>query len=225
MSNPTSSRRRHAPLIVVGTLLASSLVLRCAKTDDSGARLAKTDAAVTGQGGQSQIWLGNGGTGGQGFVETAGNAPVDSGPSYACRPASVAEDCPPPAPMCDGATSASFSTPRCVDGHCQWTREARVCAHACVGGSCDAAGDASNGHSDAGGRCTDVLSGADGAADANASVAGGCDIPPAVCLSQRHMLYFVDPRCVDGACRAVAMLDDCNGGWCVGGACEYNFTR
>jgi hypothetical protein len=84
-----SGPRQHVPLLAIGTLLASSLVLRCASMDDSGGRLSQTDAAVTGEGGTGGVQI---------FVETGGSpsAPVDAGPTYACRPATVEKDCPSP---------------------------------------------------------------------------------------------------------------------------------
>jgi hypothetical protein len=213
-----SGPRQHVPLLAIGTLLASSLVLRCASMDDSGGRLSQTDAAVTGEGGTGGVQI---------FVETGGSpsAPVDAGPTYACRPATVEKDCPSPASTCDdGSTLAFLTAATCVDGQCQWRRRTRTCAETCTRGACDSAGDASN--RDAGRQCTAAASTADAtAADANALATRGCDIPPSVCLGRSKMLYFVDPRCEDGACRWVAMIDDCRGGWCENGACEYNFTH
>lgn len=220
-----SSPRQHVPLLAIGTLLASSLVLRCASMDDSGGRFSQTDAAVTGEGGRSQISTNTGGW--QFFVDTGGSGvtPVITG-MYRCEPATVEKNCPLPAPMCDGATTLAFLTDaKCVNFNCQWTRRTRACAHVCTSGACDPAGDASNRDRDAGTQCTALASNADATSgDARADAARGCDIPRSVCIDARYLLYFADSHCEFGTCRSVAMVRECAAG-CVDGACEYNLTR
>lgn len=220
--------RKHSPPIVVGTLLVSSLVLRCASKDDSGTRLEQTDAAVTGQGGRSQISPSTGGS--RIFVGTGGNdyvpptdGPIDSGPYYSCQPTSVEKSCPPPDPICEDATTLAFFTAAtCVDGSCQWTRQTRACAGSCKDGACDAAGDASDRQRDAGALCGNTIAGDATTTDVGAPRVVACAIPPSLCLGRSQLLYFVNPTCVDGSCRTTAMLRYC--GTCANGSCVRNFT-
>jgi hypothetical protein len=217
--------RKHSPPAVVGMLLVSSLVVRCASKDAPGERVARTDAAVTGEGGRSLIQTGSGGkgTGGQIFFQTGGSdsigptGPIDSGPYYSCTSASVEKDCAPPASTCDGATLAFFTDSKCIDGQCQWTRQTRACAGACADGGCAPLGDASNGQADASPPCGSTIAG-----DASGPRTVACAIPPSVCLGRSQLLYFVNPTCVDGSCRTTAMLRYC--GTCVDGGCQRNFT-
>lgn len=222
--------RKHSPPVVVGMLLVSSLIVRCASKDESGERVARTDAAVTGVGGQSQMTGSGGkGTGGEILLQTGGSAPIrpsgpfDGGIYATCQPGSVDRICTPPKAVCqDPKTLALFTAPQCVDGTCQWTRQTLACAGTCKDGACDSAGDASSGRRDAGGRCDPASAGDASSGDANAGSAAGCDIPASICVGTSQLLYFVNPRCVDGTCRTTAVPRYCS--QCVDGACVRNFT-
>lgn len=213
--------RRHGPPVVLGVLLVSSLVLRCAsgRQEQINGRLARTDAAIWATGGQPNIFVPTGGA-----STGAGSAPATGGAwgmDFRCTPGAVEKTCQLSRLCADATTRVVFMSPACVDGDCQWTAQMRTCAQACTDGACETAGDASNGEQSTGAQC-DVAATDAALGDRDA---GGCELPPSVCIGSRTLLYFDNPRCEDGLCRAEAKARECSSGPCVEGACQWNVTR
>jgi len=149
----------------------------------------------------------------------------------------------------DGQTLIYYMTPTCVSGHCQWTRATQPCPYlGCSGGSCypngtgvpaptpwpstsDASMDAEV-LAEAGATSDDASaetgSGDDGSVDSQTAPpplatcvgeASTCALPASVCADSKHLLYFLNARCVDGACQSdvqsLACPDLCVNGGCV----------
>lgn len=189
---------RHplAPPIVLGVLLSSSLLVRCASERRDASRLfSRADAAVTATGGRPSILASTGGAsiaGQSGYVNT--------GRRGTCTADTVESSCPIPDPLCvDAETLAVFTSPACVDGDCRWAARIRTCTGNCADGGC-------------------------AVADASAADAGDCDLPPSACIDPTRLLYFNDARRVDGLCRADARIEPCSAGNCAEGACQYPVT-
>lgn len=209
--------RSGGPPAVLLALLASSLLLRCANTDSESSlysrQVAETGGAAT---------IGVGGTGGSPFRTGSGGLTIqlvagaggqlDAGRTFSCTPKTVERDCPLPRSTCGGAGSLAYYTdPVCVQNACQWTRHTTLCDRACNDGGCLPSFTAVPiGPIDAGTECA--------AADASA-----CTLPPSVCLDDSNLLYFTNPRCVEGACRTDALVRACSRG-CNYGGCRYPLT-
>lgn len=218
---PNRSRpaRGQAPPLVVGTLLVASLVLRCASTDVSATGASRVKEA---------------GASGQLAAETGGAPPVDSAPwpvspegqvgsggqegignaslNYLCESGIVDKDCPLPASFCENdATLASFGDARCVGGACQWTRRTTTCPNGCRNGAC--------------GRPPAQAAEAGAVIPCPPGDAGGCELPPSMCLNSFRLLYFMNPSCLDGMCRFDAIPQSCATGRCQNGACQGFLTH
>jgi len=122
MNNQTGpALRTNVPLVVLGALLAGTLLTRCSASKDPG-----TDA-----GGASDAGTGSAGAAGSG----------------ACTPATVPVDCPLPPSVCDDTRTLRYYTDAsCVAGQCQWTRATLSCGGgSCVNGACLGSGTTTTG--------------------------------------------------------------------------------
>jgi hypothetical protein len=206
----------QAPPVVLGTLLAGSLAVRCAAMEapPSSARLVieagaggQTIALGPGIGGQTGV------NGGQIFPAAGGQSALgNESLNYLCEPATLADDCPLPSSRCEDTTTlAYFTDAQCVDGGCQWTRHTKTCSKSCRNGACEPSV-VEAGEADAAPRCAP-------------NDASACELPPSVCLNSYRLLYFVSPACSDGACQSLARVHGCGTGTCQNGACQGFLTR
>ena len=114
--------RANAPLVVLGALLAGTLLTRCSASKDPSA---------------------DGGAGSGG----AGGASGGADASGECTPATVPVDCPLPPSICDDIRTLRYYTDAsCVAGRCQWTRATVTCTGgSCMNGACLGSGTTTTG--------------------------------------------------------------------------------
>ena len=131
MNNSTGpALRTNVPLVVLGALLAGTLLTRCSASNDPG-----TGGA------------GSGGAAGSSAGGGAGGASGGAGASGQCTPATVPVDCPLPPSVCDDTRTLRYYTDAsCVAGQCQWTRATLSCGGgSCVNGACLGSGTTTTG--------------------------------------------------------------------------------
>ena len=138
MNNSTGpALRTNVPLVVLGALLAGTLLTRCSASKDPGTDAGGASDAGSGSAGAAGSSAGGGGGG------TSGGA----GASGECTPATVPVDCPLPPSICDDASTLRYYTDAsCVAGQCQWTRATLSCGGgSCVNGACLGSGTTTTG--------------------------------------------------------------------------------
>jgi hypothetical protein len=211
---PRPTLRTNAPLFVLGALLTVSLLTRC-----SGS--SQTSPGSPDAGG------GRGGSGGG--ITTSGTGGTATLP---CTPASVAQDCPLPASTCEGNGLVYYSNPTCVSGQCQWDHTTQGCYGPCVNGACSSSttttappppdtggnGGGGNGGSGGNGGVTSYANCGGAGGEAGAPDAT-CELPSSVCADSSTLLYFSNPRCVQGTCQADVNALVCGPSGCSNGGC------
>jgi hypothetical protein len=208
--------RANAPLLVLGALLAGTLLTRCSSSKDP----APGTPGSAGAGGAAAGTPGSAGAGG------AGGA---AGGSTECTPTTVATDCPLPPSTCeDAATLGYYTDASCVAGRCQWTRLIFSCSGACRSGACIGSGTTTTGGPPAPGTGGTGGGGGGGGGDGGTPLAtctaggdagGTCALPRSLCADARTLLTFANPRCVQSVCQTDVTAIDCVSG-CTDGGCQ-----
>jgi hypothetical protein len=54
--------------------------------------------------------------------------------------------------------------------------------------------------------------------------AGACEFPASVCADAKWLIYYDNPKCIDGFCRWEAVPHECPNCDCVAGGCMNNIT-
>jgi len=158
MNNQTGpALRTNVPLVVLGALLAGTLLTRCSASNDPGTGGAGSGGAAgssagggTGAGGAgdaSDAGSGSAGAAGSSAGGGGGGTSGGAGASGECTPATVPVDCPLPPSVCDDTRTLRYYTDAsCVAGQCQWTRATLSCGGgSCVNGACLGSGTTTTG--------------------------------------------------------------------------------
>jgi hypothetical protein len=158
-----------------------------------------------------------------------------------CTPATVAQDCPLPMSTCDSNSLVYYSNPTCSSGQCQWDRTSQACYGPCFNGACSSSttttappppdtggngggGNGGSGNAGSGGVTSyATCSGAGGAGGEAGAADATCELPMSLCADSSTLLYFSNPRCVQGTCQADVNALVCDTG-CQNGGCLPNFT-